>query len=479
MWRLLPTLLLVLLLLAGCVQSPSRPTPPEVDIAPLRAGLALRAASIRVRPPPGRWLDPSELWLFQGELSEYQLGKINHREIAEALSLRRVPATAWVGSDGTTLVPSTWLEAGGRYSLAAPELGLLAMFDVSPDDTSQLLSRVWPPAGQAGGELSVYCGSEAIAREFTMTFEPAGVTAHLSPGFGELPDGRQCGQLVLGSSDDWGPFLVPRAEPTGILLDPAPLQPATPAPPLNAICDGDEQSFGPGCIRTEDDRAILRAGPEPQLFGIATAPRTLWLAPAGGQFLLRGLTPDTEQALSGQALSPTGVSVACAASVRTGKGRSHLVLNEVLANPVGAEPAGEWVELMNDGGEASTLQGLSLRDATGTVALPNMTLAAGEYALLVREDYARPTSGDVPPLPSVPLVVLPSLGGNGLSNSGELLLLEDERGQIISAFPAVAAKHAGISVARRRPDSLDDDPEAFAEHGAPGASPGAANTFER
>jgi len=52
--------------------------------------------------------------------------------------------------------------------------------------------------------------------------------------------------------------------------------------------------------------------------------------------------------------------------------------------------------------------------------------------------------------------------------------LHDRHGAELSRFPAVSAT-AGISIARRHPHSLDDDPAAFGPHVAPGASPGAPN----
>ena len=81
------------------------------------------------------------------------------------------------------------------------------------------------------------------------------------------------------------------------------------------------------------------------------------------------------------------------------------------------------------------------------------------------------------PLDPSSLLVLPSLAKSGLSNSGELLRLFDPAGSLVSRFPALKASAAGVSIARRAPESADDDPSAFGSHAPPGASPGAPNAL--
>jgi hypothetical protein len=87
------------------------------------------------------------------------------------------------------------------------------------------------------------------------------------------------------------------------------------------------------------------------------------------------------------------------------------------------------------------------------------------------------SSLDAPVPPHVRRLELASLGARGLSNAGEALLLVGPEG-VVSRFPAFGASRAGRSIARRSFEAVDDDPKAFAEHGAPGASPGGPNTFD-
>jgi hypothetical protein len=171
--------------------------------------------------------------------------------------------------------------------------------------------------------------------------------------------------------------------------------------------------------------------------------------------------------LAGQVLFSSGERVELLRAFVTEPPRRHLVINEVLANAVGPEPDTEWIELVNDGAAPASLAGVWLEDSSGSVALPAVELAPGEVALLVSSDF-RPSGLDIAAPAETRLVELPSIGARGLSNSGEPLLLVGSEG-VLSRFPGLARRNVAAS---------DDDPAAFAEHGAPGASPGAANTFD-
>ncbi len=192
--------------------------------------------------------------------------------------------------------------------------------------------------------------------------------------------------------------------------------------------------------------------------------------------LLGQLSPATTVALSGSVLSSTGALETFDTTVTTAPARRHVLLNEVLANPIGPESQGEWIELLNDSERATSLAGLWLEDAGGRAQLPSEQLGPGELALLVGDGF-RASSLDVAVPSAVRLLRVPSLGTRGLSNGGEGLLLVGREG-VLSRFPLVNAAHAGKSIARRTPDAADDDPAAFSEHGAPGASPGTPNSFD-
>jgi hypothetical protein len=154
--------------------------------------------------------------------------------------------------------------------------------------------------------------------------------------------------------------------------------------------------------------------------------------------------------------------------------RPHVVLNEVLANPAGAEPAEEWVELYNDGSESVSLGGFLLEDAGGRTLLPDASLDAGHFALIVPEAFLADDGVDPPPAPDAVLLRVPALGRAGLSNEGEMLTLRAPTGMVVSTFPAMKTKN-GVSTARFAPDAPDADSASFVASPNGTSTPGAPN----
>ncbi|MBK9266298.1 MAG: lamin tail domain-containing protein [Polyangiaceae bacterium] len=140
---------------------------------------------------------------------------------------------------------------------------------------------------------------------------------------------------------------------------------------------------------------------------------------------------------------------------------AHVVLNEVMANPIGPEPHQEWVELYNDGQADAALSGYRILDIGGETVLPEALLPPGQFAVVVNEKFVADDEIDVAPDPSAILVRVPSLGRSGLSNSGELLRLVHPEGHTISRFPALPKPKAGQSVSRRTPSAPDGVSSSF------------------
>lgn len=427
-------------------------------------------------------LDPDDAWLFRGELSDYHLGRINHRELPQTLEERRVAVNAWFdpGLAQTSVAPIAELVPGEVYSLAAPGWGRLAQVAVRTDSALPVLKRLWPPVGSAAHLTAIYCGvvGEVEATEFNL--EPSHLHVAMVGGAGSLPTGERCVKLAfqeVTSALGWQ-VLPPLA--AGALWDPLPLEFEAPRareePPTETVCEREELSLDTGCATVFDDRLVVRNGPEPMLYAVESESEPLLFALSPGEnFAWRGLLPDSPQVLLGKSIDRFGDERPFELSFRTLPAAAHLVLNEVLANALGPEPASEWIELLNDGSAPAELGGLRLADGAGQVELPATRLDPGAYALLVRDDFVE-NGVDVPPKEGVSLVRVPTLGKNGLSNSGEALTLSDASGRVLSRIPAIASAHAGVSIARRSPSAPDDAPESFAEHAAPGASPGAENS---
>ena len=198
------------------------------------------------------------------------------------------------------------------------------------------------------------------------------------------------------------------------------------------------------------------------------------ITPGEGRHVLGGLAPEQDLELAGSVFDTFGVEYSFNEQVRTLAPVERVIITEVLANPLGAEPQQEWVELFNDGLAPVVLAGWQLEDGGGITPLPAETLQVGEYALVVREDYNSQFGLDVPPASGTPLLLVAQLGQRGLSNSGEPLIVRDPSGEIASFVPVVLKPKAGVSIARRFPYG-SDEPSSFAYHHEPGASPGEVN----
>jgi hypothetical protein len=186
------------------------------------------------------------------------------------------------------------------------------------------------------------------------------------------------------------------------------------------------------------------------------------------------LLPDTEYSLHLTRLSNFDVVPYQEAAVFvTGPPAPRFVLTEVLADPLGTEPQAEWVELLNVGSAVGSLEGLFLWDDGGGSPLSAQHLEPGQYGVIVRQDFELGPDL-VPDADSVPVLV-ETLGGNGLRNSGEVVELRDASERIVSSIPGRQVKE-GSSLARLSP-WLPDVPESFAIHASPGSSPGAPNQF--
>jgi hypothetical protein len=137
-----------------------------------------------------------------------------------------------------------------------------------------------------------------------------------------------------------------------------------------------------------------------------------------------------------------------------------VALVELLPNPAGSETTQEWVEIVNHGQSPIEVGGLILADKAGSDVLPAQVLAPGERALIVGEAYLPTDPKDIPPREGAPLIrVSGKLGGDGLSNAGEVVRLLSSKGEVVSQFGGQvntsATAWSGKSVARVSPRACD------------------------
>jgi len=413
-------------------------------------------------------------WLFRGELSEHYARALQRAEIANALRERAVPLGFWREGEGLAVQPSVWLEGGTNYSLAVAGVGVVGTFQVQEQDERRA-QRLFPLPSAPLQRLAVVCGLGAEPLPSSLLLEPGGVALQVTPGVAGQPR-EGCATLQVEGSLVEPVVAPPRL--AGALLEPQPWLPLLaagagdqPEPP----CPRGEPLAG-ACLQVQDDRLRVTPVARDLLLVLEEPERLVLPARAGSRIsLLRGLPPQGEVTLVGRWLSSEGEQVSFRRSITTTAAQRHLVLNEVLANPLGPEPDAEWLELVNDAEHAASLSGVWLEDSGGAVPLPDVVLAPGELALVVAEDF-RASGLDVPVPANVRLLRVPSLGARGLANGGEALLLVGREG-VLSRFPLLPATHAGRSQARRYLDGADDDPTGFGEHAGEGASPGAPNVL--
>ncbi|MES1176731.1 MAG: lamin tail domain-containing protein [Myxococcales bacterium] len=419
----------------------------------------------------------SALFLFEGSLSSYYLGKLKSPPLPDTLRARQVPLVSW-RAQGELLVAPLQVLKVGQYSLAA-ESGLITELTVSV--ALPVLARLWPPpSNAASARFAVYCSEALSAASLPSTeplsLEPRQLAVQLAPGVDDAGTfGERCVHFNSDAALQANEMLIPPPVAGAWALAPALFSGAEPVAVVPLACQADESAFGPGCALAADDRVVVRTPNAPLLWVVHTDHGSLVrVTDAGAALFVNGLAPGAAEHLWGTVRDETGAAQDFELTLDTAPARERPVLNEALADALGPEPQSEWVELFNDGTLAADLARYSFQDGGGRTPLPHALLAPKSFALLVREDYA-PTGSDEPPAPGALLVRLPTLGKSGLSNSGERLALVDSAGLELSVLPALSGK-AGQSLARRAPSSPDDDPASFS-FGAP--TPGAPNSAAR
>jgi hypothetical protein len=444
---------------------PSPQAPLTVELEPAASPSAV-PATLRARLVGVAGARP---WLFRGELSEHHARAVRTDELPSSLLDRAVPLRFWGDAQGEVVQPLTWLDEGERYTLALAGFGIAQVWDVAADSRPRA-ERVFPAPGLAVYRVAVQCAASFPERLPALTLEPGAVPLRVSL---ETWGGASCVTLVAERAPAEPGVLPPQW--AGTLLAPGAFATPPPSPPAPVACVGGRLVLG-ACLEVLDDRVLVTT-PDARLWRL-TNPEARAVVTSANQrtSLVSGLAAGEQVELRGSVLSADGSSRALDLRVTTAAAFRHLVLSEVLANPLGPEPGSEWIELVNDSDRVVSLARLWLEDTAGRAFLPEVELAPRETALLVNAGF-HPSSLDAPLAPSARLLELTSLGARGLSNAGEALLLVGPEG-VVSRFPAFGTSHAGRSIARRSFDAADDDPSAFAEHGAPGASPGAANTFD-
>jgi hypothetical protein len=181
---------------------------------------------------------------------------------------------------------------------------------------------------------------------------------------------------------------------------------------------------------------------------------------------MAAFSPGTELEVLARATDLAGnVAETAGVAVTVPEGLLPLAITEVLANAAGPEPAQEFVEVRNLGGEVIDIGGLSIEDAKGADVLPPLLLDAAAYALIVPSGFDPGSGADVAPRGGTPLIRVDArIGSDGMTNGGEVVRLRTPAGTIVSSYggtvDASATKWAGKSV-HRIPEDACDQPASW------------------
>lgn len=374
--------------------------------------------------------------------------------------------------------PTRLLTAGSEYTIVTQRQTL----SFSTVESEVIIERAWPKDRHVSH--AVFCATGAAA---PLLAHPTQLVETEVVWFGEeafgddpalanqlqawlpLAHSPACWFYEPGRGDVWP------EQTSRVVLQPTTfVPPSDPTPPPPSCLPG-EQAMEWGCVLVEDDRLFVRGGAEPSFWMWDSSPGAWFALEAHGVGVVKGLLPERAYELELVVYFPRSNPIRQSLSVQTVAARDRVVINEVLADPLGNEATQEWVELYNEGLFKVNLEGWRLEDEGGSVVLPSAWIAPGGYALLVNETYDAKAIQDPVPEPNVSLVRLPRLARSGISNQGETLRLRDKSDMVVSTFPGTPKPAPGVSIARGAPWQADGDPATFGLHAAPGASPGAAN----
>jgi hypothetical protein len=151
---------------------------------------------------------------------------------------------------------------------------------------------------------------------------------------------------------------------------------------------------------------------------------------------------------------------------------NDLAITEVMAHPLGAQPAQEWVEIYNRSGHPVATEGLVVAAGGASESLPAARIAPGAYALIVGHGFVRDDGVDRPVPAEVPLLRLGHAAiGRGLVNRAGGVIEVGRAGAVWSRYGASLDPKPGLSVVRS--DVLGCDVTSnwhVAEHPTPGAA---------
>jgi hypothetical protein len=225
---------------------------------------------------------------------------------------------------------------------------------------------------------------------------------------------------------------------------------ATPVLTLTVACASDEIAYPVGCLLPGRDRITLRGMvDEPALITLRHGDSTRASLALSASFVLTLPAAPNARLATLVLENLAGMRTAQALRIDPTPALASVHIDELRPDPLGPEPAQEYVELSNDGSAAVQIMGFSLTDNAfepGVSIETSLELAAGERVLAVAPEFelSDTSDGDLPA--GVRIVRLSK--ALALANSGTALFLRDALGHRLDEVPRVAPDQPGQCIAR-------------------------------
>jgi hypothetical protein len=502
---------------AGCFDLPTAPHPTAPDAStptierlrltdfgmrPWPLDRAPRRPRFHVAPEAAWGGDPEPVMLFEGRFDDALRSDLGRAPLTQRSEARRVALVVDRSGDKTTAVVSHPLAPATEYTFviagwastsdggALEEPIALSFIVAAGAEGGSVVQGSWPADGTAGVPpnlplAAVWLDGEVMPTERGIRLEAGGVVVAATTG----PVSCLTVGWPAGTCFTLEPLRLPPRASVAIVVDnsvrdrtDAPVGPVrfeietaadfdeTPPSFVALACALDEEPIDVGCL-LRDDRSVtvrLQASEPARLFleGPARADRTV--APRGAATLrLTGLEPGAPVDAVVRAIDLAGHVSSISLSTSTHGPLAPVGITEVRADPIGPEPAQEYVEVVNSGAVPLDLLGFRLADhpdREGDLITSSLRIPAGARALIVASGFDATHPDDVPVPDGVPLLrVDASLGSGGLTNRGEPLFLRDPEGRRVSAAPSRTVAAGGCLV--RVSDDLRTGDEAAFEEG--------------
>ncbi|MCH2109827.1 MAG: lamin tail domain-containing protein [Polyangiaceae bacterium] len=403
-----------------------------------------------------------DLWFVQGGVSSQSAQALRSLEPTQATQKARIETIIWRESGRIWVQNTQALEPSTSYSLVGVGLGVLAEFQTLSDENSVALDQ-W----EVLGARQIYEGGHVLLCPRQKPRERRGLKeATLHQLFDDLP----VFEVQFSSVGDRAGARKNKMEDQMAFCYALPLPPSL---SKDLVIVGAETGYSSlavrrvskkcepqksdlqtchigddGCFEIVGDTIYWTSSSEVLSVSLEQGERTplqFFVQAGRGKELRFGPLFPGEMLLKVSFFDAFGCRHSLEREFSVADTVPSLRIDEVYSNPYGAEPAAEWIELVNAGAEALNTQGYVLQDSRGHVVLPSLSLGPSARTIVHRSDFILQEPDPVP-LAEVASLSVDVLATNGITNGGEALRLYSPQGKLLSSVPPHAVRE-GQSIA--------------------------------